>query len=294
MQAHAGHSAEKLEESETSEKSTVIADEHLDQSFEYRCAIGVTLNVFGSHRRQFRKDVEDTLLPHLAALNEAKRVAAVLPFHHRPLRAQEDGNDNSWTDYWIVVLAPNVEPNEIWHSIDSSAQTAVGLHGKLLRAEVLRLQPNIDMYYPRINDFRRETKWHWIEYVVSKAESRDVYYQDQYKFSGRVIRHFYESDAVRRSIGFERVRFLENNGDLPEWDVIHITGFAPVRLVQVMWHLWRFMPVFDDIARGIGYPSALAVFRSWDAKRVKYQRLAVQDRSYTLQPVYDPALYAQS
>ena len=46
------------------------------------------------------------------------------------------------------------------------------------------------------------------------------------------------------------------------------------------------MPVFNYMARDIGYPSAVAVFRSWDAKRVKYQRLTVQDRSYTLQLVY--------
>ncbi len=261
--------------------SEKVADREIS-SCEYRCAIGVTLNVLGSHRRQFRRDVRRTLLPDLAALN---LIAGVLPFHHRPLRLREDGNDNAWTDYWVVVLAPDVEPNEVWHSIENSVRTAVGLHGKLLGAEVLRLQPHIDMYYPQGDGSRREPKWHWIEYVVSEAESRDVYYRDQYVFSGPVIRHLYQSGAVRRSIGFERMRCLEHSRDLPTWDVVHITGFTPVRLVQVAWHLWRFMAVFNDIARGIGYSSAIAVFRSWDAKRVKYQRRAVQERSYTLQLV---------
>jgi hypothetical protein len=257
--------------------------------FEESWAIGVTWYIPSNHRRQFRKEVERMLLPHLITLHGAQQIVAVLPFHHRPLKVREESSDNSWTDYWVIVLAERVDPNEVWHSIESSARAAASLQDKLVRAEALRPQPTLDMYYPRIDGIAREPTWHWIEYVVSRPESRDAYYRDQYTFSGPVIRRFYEANAVRRCIGFECVRLLENNGALPEWDVVHITGFTPMRLVQIMWDLWRFIPVFNKIAREIGYASALAVLRSWDVKRVKYQRLAVQDRSYTLQPVHHEA-----
>ena len=260
-----------------------------------RWALGVTWHIPRSHRHQFRKGVERKLMPHLTALHEAMRVAAVLPFHHRPVEVRGEGGRIPWTDYWVIVLAARVDPDEIWHSIESSVRAAAeGTQGGLLRAEVLRPQPNIDMYYPRIGGLRREPKWHWIEYVVSRPETRGEYYRDQYTFSGPVIRRFYEANAVSRCIGFESLRFLENDGILPEWDVVHITGFTPVRIVQIVWDLWRFMPVFNYIAREIGYTSALAVFRSWDVKRVKYQRLAAQDTSYTLQPIHDAALIPES
>ena len=54
------------------------------------------------------------------------------------------------------------------------------------------------------------------------------------------------------------------------------------------------MPIFNTLARNVGHKSAFEVLRSWDAQRVKYQRLAVQDRSYTLQPVHEGALLPES
>ena len=54
------------------------------------------------------------------------------------------------------------------------------------------------------------------------------------------------------------------------------------------------MPIFNTIARTVGHKSAFEVLRSWQAQRVKYQRLAVQDESYTLQPVHEAALLPES
>ena len=266
-----------------------------NQEPENRWAIGVTRHIPDIHRHRFRRGVERELVPHLRALHDALRIAAVLPFHHRPLKRRGEGDGTPWTDYWVIVLGARVDPDEIWHSIESSMRAASeGIQGELLRAEVLRPQPNIDMYYPRMGGLQREPKWHWIEYVVSRPETRDEYYRDQYLFSGPVIRRFWEASAVSRCIGFESVCFLETNGALPEWDVVHITGFAPVRLVQVMWDLWRLMPTFNNLARKIGYTSALAVLRSWDVKRLKYQRLATQATIYTLQPMRDAELAPKS
>jgi hypothetical protein len=267
-----------------------------EQELEDRWAIGVTWYISGEHRRQFRKGVKNELMPHLSAHHDASRIAALLPFRHRPVKVRGEDSGNAWTDYWVIVLAPRVDPDGIWHEIEVSVQAAAeGIQGRLLRAEILRPQPNIDMYYPRIGGLQREPRWHWIEYVVSRPETREEYYRDQYLFSGPVIRRFYEANAVGRCIGFERVRsLLESDGALPEWDVIHITGFTPVRLVQILWDLWRSMPVLNQLARKVGHESAYEVFRSWNAQRVKYQRLAVQNESYTLQPVHDAALVPES
>ena len=260
-----------------------------------RWAIGVTWYISGSCRRQFLEGVEHKLMPFLSALHETMRIATVLPFRHRPLKVPGEGGGNAWTDYWVIVLAPRVDPDEIWHSIEGPVKAAAeSIQARFLRAEILRPQPNFDMYYPRMGGLQREPRYHWIEYVVSRPETRKEYYRDQYLFSGPVIWHFYEANAVGRCIGFERMRFLKNDGTLPEWDVIHITGFRPVRFVQIVWNLWRSMPIFNTLARNVGHKSAFEVLRSWDAQRVKYQRLAVQDRSYTLQPVHEAALLPES
>ena len=203
-----------------------------DQELRDRWVIGVTWYISGNHRRQFRKGIEHKLMPHLSALHDSERIATVLPFRHRPLKVPEEESGNAWTDYWVIVLSRRVDPDEIWHSIEGPVQ-AEGIQGRLLRAEILRPQPNIDMYYTRMGGLQREPRYHWIEYVVSWPETRNEYYRDQYLFSGPVIRHFYEANAVSRCIGFERVRFLKNNGILPEWDVIHITGFKPVNADRV-------------------------------------------------------------
>ena len=64
----------------------------------------------------------------------------MLPFSHKPLR-ESDGNP--WTDYWVIVLALDVNHKQ-------------GLAGnrefnnsrwRLLRAEVNRIQPGMDMYF---------------------------------------------------------------------------------------------------------------------------------------------------
>lgn len=46
-----------------------------------------SVNISGYRQRQFRKGVEHKLMPHLGALQDATRIAAMLPFRHRPLRA---------------------------------------------------------------------------------------------------------------------------------------------------------------------------------------------------------------
>lgn len=205
----------------------------------------------------------------------------MLSFRHRSLSAPGAGGV-SWNRYWILVPGAGTEPDEIWAAVDRFAEmVSNGQAQYLVRAEILRPQPGLDMWYPR-GGVRREPRWHWIEYAASRPDARNDYYRDQYVFSAPVIGRFYETGAISRIIGFERQQLLRTEEGMPEWDVVHITGFSPAHLPQIGWTLWRSMPYFDTLAHKIGHSSALDVVRSWDDLRVKYQGIARQERSYTL------------
>jgi hypothetical protein len=264
-------------------------------------AIGLTFHVPRRGRPLFRATAGQILMPQLIALRDAGRIVAVLAFRHRPLKARGEAEwtsweakGTSWTDYWVLVVATGVDPNDIWNTISLSA----GIAGEasslgFLRAEVLRPQPGMQMYYPRNGGLQQESRlWHWIEYAVSRPDARQAYYQDQYRFSAPSIRRFYETGAVGRVIGFEVARVLESRGARPAWDVIHITG--AMSFLKIAWVLWRQMAVFNGFARNAGHSSALDVIRSWDVQREKYQVHGVQASNYTLQPVNDLSLVTAS
>jgi hypothetical protein len=235
-------------------------------------AIGLTWYNSKNRSRRSTKDVELSLVSNLAELQASKKIVTVLPFHHRPLK---ESGGNLWTNYWVIVLALDVSPDKFWQEI----RTSIVLSG-LLRAEILRIQPGMDMYYPH-GGAKNGPVWHVVEYVVSKPETRSYYYSDQYRFSQPVIRHLWENNAVERMIGFESERLLEDNGNLPNWDVIHITGFRPSKLIRIAWNLLRFLPTFNVYARKIGYESTLEVLHSWGKKRMKYLVIARQDHAHT-------------
>ncbi|WP_133259124.1 hypothetical protein [Mycolicibacterium sp. GF69] len=238
-------------------------------------AIGLTWRVPKNRRMQFNRDVDQELIPSLVALHTSRKIVGLLPFRHKPLRTESV--ESFWTDYWVIVLAFDTDPDIVWQSIRSSAVPRT-----LLRAEVLLIQPGMDMYYPRGGGAKSSPVWHIMEYVVSRFETRAEYYREQYEFSRPVITHFWKNDSVERMIGFERERLLQDDGFLPGWDIIHITGFKPSRLGRVAWHLLRSLATFNGYAERIGYRSAMEVLRSWDKKRRKYLVIARQDYAHTL------------
>ena len=236
-----------------------------DSSTPQRYAIGITWSI-PRDRRRFYKGTANRLMACLTDLHAAKKLAAVMPLRHRPLSAHGEGG-SSWTGYWVLVLAEGVDPDEIWSVTERALATMSSSESQLLvRAEVLRPQPGFDLYYPhypRKRGLRREPRWHWIEYAVSRPEARDEYYRDQYLFSAAVIRRFYDSGVVRRIMGFESIRHLRNEGARPVWDVVHITGFNVARLPQIGWILWRMKPDFDAMAQKVGHKTAFDVVHSW-------------------------------
>src|SRR5512133_2569859 len=97
-------------------------------------AIGLTWYFPKNRRRHSTKDVEQSVLRNVTALQVSKKIAAVLPFSHKPLK-ESDGNP--WTDYWVIVLALDVSPDKVWEEVKTLTATVNGL----LRAELLRIQP---------------------------------------------------------------------------------------------------------------------------------------------------------
>jgi hypothetical protein len=256
---------------------SVVARGHEDEN---RWAVGVTLNIPKRHALRVATTAADpSLIRELLALRDAGRIEMVLPFRHRPMKAIRTGHPKSWTDHWLFVLGTQVDPDELWISIAKTVRAmAIAVGRELLRAEVLRPQPGLQMYFaPPAHPGSEPRLWHWIEYVVSRPETREAYYREQYEFSAGVIRRFYEAGVVGRCIGFERERYLENNDGLPEWDVIHFTGVQ--RFAGIAPVLWTHRRLFNDLARRVGHESAFDVLRSWGAQRVKYQAHAVQHSS---------------
>jgi hypothetical protein len=242
-------------------------------------AIGMTWNIPASKRNQFRKDVKSKLLPQLKDLQSNKKVTMVLSLRHKPLKVQGADNDNSWTDYLLILLPPGIDPIETWFLIDVMIQEVANQIPKgLLRVEVLRPQ-KMPIFFPR-----RHLR-HVIEYALSNPQAKVDYYIDQYMFSGPVIKCFLEKNAVGSFIGLERIHYLQNNDSLPEWDVIHITGFKWISLGKILWVLYRNRKAFHSIARKTGYESAWDVLKSWDTKRKKFLRVASQDAPCTLLPI---------
>ena len=247
-----------------------------------RLSIGLTWYIPEDQRQQFRNNMLQMLLPDLIVLLSTKQIAAVLPFHHRPVKSIKGSDSSSWNQYCVIVLQEGADPKHIWQLIKNPVCNALeNIGGEFLRVEVLRLQPNIDMFYPRIRS-KQKLKWHLIEYVISKPETREEYYNDQYTFSGPVINQFWKIGNVQRAIGFESISSLVSNGGIPEWDLIHIVGFRPMKIPLILWNLFLFRSHFNNTAKKAGYKSAMAVYRSWGLKRVKYLCPAVQDNSFTL------------
>ncbi len=240
--------------------------------------LAITWYIPEQERSSFYTTIEAFLLPKLRRLYNERAIAALLPFFHKPLKNKD--NNANWTDYWVIVLPDKNKPNTVWdQSIEPLLQENT-LSKYALKVEVLRQQPGLDKYYPHWG--KQDPVLHTIEYVLSKPETRKDYYQDQYKFSTKVIDHFWRADKVDRIIGYESTDILIDRGNLPKWDVVHIAGFRRINLIPIVWHLLRYLPLFNSFAKNIGYPSAISVLRSWEKKRQKYLIIGKQDLIHTL------------
>ena len=242
-------------------------------------AIGVSWYILSNRRNQFRKELKNSLLPSLTILQNTGKITMVLSLMHKPLKVKGASNNNSWSDYLLIMLTTGEEPTELWKQLVGMIdKVSLTIPQSLLRVEVLRPQ-KMPLALPTIR------LRHVLEYALSKPGKKTEYYNDQYAFSGPVIRQFLEMKAVGSFIGLERISYLQNSTTIPEWDVIHITGFKWRWLIKILWVLYNSASFFHAIARKTGYCSAWDVLKSWDAKRKKFLRIATQDDVCTLFPL---------
>ena len=225
----------------------------------------------------------EEITPILKDAHAAGAIAAVLPYQHKPLSLPDLGSA-AWSICVVVICPPGGEAKPVGDELAKLALSGrIAQAAPLAALDILRLQPNLEMFYPAPNGLQREHRLvQWMEYVFSKPETREDYYNMQYVFSGPAMRRFHRNDKAGRFIGFETQERRHGTDSMPEWDVLHIFGFTPLQLVKVI-------PVFKSTwraqAREVWGPDAdaKAIMGSWDAMRAKCMSRVKQLPGVTLQ-----------
>jgi len=107
-----------------------------------------------------------------------------------------------------------------------------------------------------------------IEYVFSREEERLEYYDSQYEFSGPAMRRLHDRDLNGRFIGVEVGNRLAGDGDVPDWDVVHVAGFTPLQMIRAVPHFRR---AFADAAAALDGPDYRERMLRWDQQRDKLE-----------------------
>ncbi len=134
--------------------------------------------------------------------------------------------------------------------------------GLLRSLDVLTMQPNLDLLSPG------RPRMQWLEYIVSRPATRELYYAQQYAFSGPAMKRLGARGGCERFIGFEVVERRCAERDVAPWDVLHISGFG---LWQQLWMFPRFLSAAHSQAKEVLPPGTTArdVFAAWEQMRTK-------------------------
>lgn len=217
---------------------------------------------------------DQQILPALREAHRAELVRAVLPYEHRAVSIPGHGAA-TWTVAVIVVGQRGQSLNGLADALAARAD-ALSAHGALRSLDMLTMQPNLDLLAPG------QPRLQWLEYVVSKPATRELYYAQQYTFSGPAMRRLSERHGCQRFVGFEVTERRFAVPDVAAWDVLHISGFG-------LWQTLAMLPRFEDAARAQAAvtfregTSARDVLRAWDQMRTKTMVRARQQGARTLE-----------
>ncbi len=176
------------------------------------------------NQRDFWNSYRRDIHPIIEALHQKQQISQVFPFEHKPLRYQESAK--RWTNCIVLMLSGEVYHSEFSSSLISSIEKSA-LREDFRSLDVMKIQRGLDMFYPVKNGIEREPKLNQtIEYLFSKPEVREQYYEDQYRFSGPAMQDLHHRDKAGRFIGFELEERIFASANVPQWDVIHIIGFT--------------------------------------------------------------------
>lgn len=197
----------------------------------------------------------------------------VIPLHH----ARQDAEGGGWTAYVIALVADDAYAADV----TTELVAAIGEGGGACRrVDLLRLQPGLDLFYPRRGGADRQRGMlQFVEYVASDPAARARYYETQYRFSGPAMQRLHERDRNGRFVGFEVLETPHRTAGMPPWDVVHVSGFRPL---QALKGFPRFRQAFQEAAEAIGEPSGRAIIKGWDEIRTKRMVRARQLWSHTV------------
>lgn len=227
---------------------------------------------------EFWADDRSGLAPLLESLHQERQIVLTIPLSHSPLK--HDEHVATWNRSLIVLLARSKDNSQI---VDQIVEVARSNAGALRSIDLLRLQNGLDMFYPLKDGKARESDLvQSIEYVFSKPEGREAYYQDQYKWSGPAMADLYRRDKTGRFIGFELDSRLFGSPGMPTWDLVHLFGFTPWQSFKASFF---FFSTWNEHARRVFGPdsSFRRVMQDWDKIRLKLQTTVTQSSDSTLQ-----------
>ena len=229
--------------------------------------------------RRFWRAFAGTIFPIIRQLHEAGAVLACMPFEHKPT---PHNNSNSWSTTVFCIGAPGRDLRDACASM-LATDMLQSPDTQLVGVDLLRLQPNLDMFYPVLDGLRREKNlMQWIEYIFSEPKHRKAYYNSQYVFSGPAMKRLHVKDRAGRFLGFEVLERVSKTSIFPSWDVVHISAFTPLQIVKAF---PRFRKTWDLQAQEVwgGEIKAKDKMSEWDDMREKFMPKVKQVHKFTLQ-----------
>ena len=217
---------------------------------------------------------DQQVLPALREAHRAGLVRAVLPYEHRAVSVPGHGAA-TWTVAVIVIGKRGHSLRELADALQARVDALSPLGG-LRSFAMLTMQPKLDMLAPG------RPRLQWLEYVVSKPATRELYYTQQYTFSGPAMRRLSERHGCQRFVGFEVTERRFAAQGVAAWDVLHISGFG-------LWQTLAMLPRFQAAAQAQAAvtfregTSARDVLRAWDQMRTKTMVRAQEQGTRTLE-----------
>ena len=247
-------------------------------------ALGLTWNTPRENLKAFWRQFHDDVFTLLQTLSAQGKIKTVLPFQHEPVRLEGEADKGPWCVCVVIVLSqPDDARGFAELLLSDPAFERFSNTFPLDAADLMRVQQNLDMYYPKNNGLAAEPRLlQWLEYVFSDARYRDEYYNTQYVFSGPAMRRMRSKNRAGRFLGFEIEERIRDSRQIPQWDVLHISGFT---LLQCMKYLMFSRGEWDRQAKECWGESASGaeVMGQWEKQRVKIMPRAKQIAESTIQ-----------
>lgn len=229
---------------------------------------------------QFWATYKTTLQPLLTELHSNNDLSFAIPMAHKPLKHPD--YSQTWTNSTLLFFNNTNEAESISQRIIEQIKES-SLNDHFISADYMILQKGLDMFYSLSNGIKNERQLkQGVEYVFSKEEARQKYYEEQYKWSGPAMADLHKKGRVGRFIGFEVEKRLYGVENMPAWDLFHIFGFTP-------WQALKSIPFFkttwNRIARtAFGEDMTFnKKIEEWNKIRLNVKANGKQNMSLTLQ-----------